>query len=309
MRKALSQAFQAARLTVGCKLNLHLTIAGVLDNGYHSLKTLFYYLPAPSDIIEIEPGEPGEGLRLFCPGFPELETKDNILARTYELFSAQCGARHDITVTLHKNIPMGAGLGGGSADAAALLTWLNRCAGNENSLDNEALVSLAARLGADVPFFVYIDKNKGAKAAWGQGIGEKLTPAEITELTGLYLLLVFPPVGVSTAWAYAAWDKLALKQQSSDAFFAPEHLTSAEPEDKYPHAQALRLYNSFEAVVFPEYAELRHIKERLLRSGAAAALMSGSGSTLFGLFRNQDKAQESAAGFQRENCNCILQQL
>ena len=94
MRKALSQAFQAARLTVGCKLNLHLTIAGVLDNGYHSLKTLFYYLPAPSDIIEIEPGEPGEGLRLFCPGFPELETKDNILARTYELFSAQCGARH-----------------------------------------------------------------------------------------------------------------------------------------------------------------------------------------------------------------------
>ncbi len=308
MRTISPHAFPAVKLTVGCKLNLHLNITGVLDNGYHSLETLFHYLPAPSDTMEIEPGAPGEGLRLFCPGFPELETKDNILARTYELFSAQCGARYDINVTLHKNIPMGAGLGGGSADAAALLTWLNNRGDGENHLDAEALMTVAARLGADVPFFVYIGKNKDARAAWGRGIGEKLTPTKITELTGLHLLLVFPPVGVSTPWAYRAWDNLAPEQRSFDAFFAPEHLTSAEPEDKYPHAQALRLYNSFEAAVFPGYAELRRIKERLLCDGAAAALMSGSGSTIFGLFRNQDQALKSAAGFQRENCNCILQQ-
>lgn len=297
------------RLVAGCKLNLYLNIVGVLPDGYHSLETLFYYLPEPHDFIEVSPGAPGQGLRLFCPGFPNLENEHNILARAYDLFSAQSGRRYDLDVTLRKNIPMGAGLGGGSADAAALLVWLNQCEGNKDQLNVERLMPLAARLGADVPFFVYAAKNKGARAAWGRGIGEKLTPADISPLHGFHLLLIFPEVEVSTPWAYGAWDDLPQKQRIFDAFFASEYLTSAEPEDKYPHARALRLYNSFEAVVFSRHVELRRIKERLLRDGATAALMSGSGSTIFGLFRDARKAEESAAGFSRENYNYILQKL
>lgn len=309
MHTVLHHNSPPARLKAGCKLNLYLNITGVLPDGYHSLETLFYYLPEPHDLMEISPGAPGQGLRLFCPGFPRLENENNMLARAYALFSGESGKCYDLDITLYKNIPLGAGLGGGSADAAALLTWLNGFAGDESRLDEARLMALAVGLGADVPFFMHIAKDKVAQAAWGRGIGEQLTPVDFSLLRGFYLLLVFPEVEVATPWAYKAWDDLPQKQRIFDAFFAPEHLTSAVSEDKYPHARALRLHNSFEAVVFSRYSELRRIKERLLQDGAAAALMSGSGSTLFGLFRDAQKAEKSAAEFGRENYSYILQRL
>ena len=306
MDAALLKSSTGARLKVGCKLNLYLEITGLLSNGYHSLETLFYFLPEPHDLIDIEPGPAGQGLRLLCPQNPNLESERNILARAYELFSGHTGRRYDLTLTLHKQIPMGAGLGGGSADGAALLLWLNN---RENSLAPDELISLAARLGADVPFFMLALKNGGPRAAWGQGIGEVLAPTDVPALSGLYLLLVFPGVNVSTPWAYAAWDKLPLPQNGFNGFFATEHLTSAGSGDMKPLAHALRLYNSFEAVVFPEYPALRRIKERLLQNGAAAAMMSGSGSTVFGLFKNADAAENTACEFKRESYKYLLQQL
>ena len=296
-----------ARLTVGCKLNLHLRITGRLDNGYHTLETLFYYLPSPHDIIDIAPGERGQGLRLFCPGFSELETPDNILARAYELFAGQTGRRHDLNLTLHKHIPMGAGLGGGSADAAALLVWLNS---HGHPLAEQEMISLAARVGADVSFFVRVlSSAQNYRAAWGRGIGEILTPVDVPAISGLHLLLVFSNVGISTPWAYGAWDNIASRRALFEGFFENKDLTSAWAEDKKPFAQALRLYNCFEAVVFPEYPALRLIKERLLQNGASAAMMSGSGSTVFGLFKNATAAQKAACEFKRENYKYLLQQL
>ena len=294
------------RLKVGCKLNLYLEITGILSNGYHSLETLFYFLPEPHDFIDLAPGKPGQAMRLFCPQNPELESEQNILIRAYKLFAEHTGRRYDLTVTLHKQIPMGAGLGGGSADGAALLLWLNS---RENLLSSAQLLSLAARLGADVSFFMLALKDDGPRAAWGQGIGEKLTPADVSALAGLYLLLIFPGVPISTPWAYAAWDKLPIPQNDFNGFFATEHLTSAGSGDMKPLAHALRLYNSFEAVVFPEYPALRLIKERLLQNGAAAAMMSGSGSTVFGLFKNADAAENTACEFKRESYKYLLQQL
>lgn len=297
----------ATQLTVGCKLNLYLQITGRLDNGYHSLETLFYYLPAPHDVLDIASGKIGRGLRLSCPGFPELENADNILARAYDLFARHTNKNYDLEVTLRKHIPMGAGLGGGSADAAALLTWLN---GQEQLLDNAQLIALAARIGADVPFFMHILAEKHTqRAAWGRGIGEDLTPTEVPALSGLQLLLVFPEEAISTPWAYTAWDNLAPNRPLDESFFATKHLTSLYPEDKKPLAHALKLYNCFEDVVFPEYPALRRIKERLLQDGATAALMSGSGSTIFGLFKNFAKAKESARKLSRENYKYFLQQL
>lgn len=295
-----------ARLKIGCKLNLHLRITGVLANGYHSLETLFYFLPEPHDIIDITPGTPGQGLHLFCPGAPELENKQNILAKAYALFAEQTGRGYDLNIALHKHIPMGAGLGGGSADGAALLLWLNE---REGLLSREELLFLAARLGADVPFFLLALEKNGTRAAWGQGIGEKLTPVAVPAMAGLYLLLVFPGVEVSTPWAYKAWDNLVLQHSAFEFFFTTENLTSSDSEDMKPLAHALRLYNSFEAVVFPEYPALRRIKERLLQYGAAAAMMSGSGSTIFGLFRTATAAEQAACAFNRENYKYLLQQL
>ena len=297
----------AARLTAGCKLNLHLRITGRLDNGYHSLETLFYYLPAPYDTIDIVPGERDQGLRLFCPGFPQLENRENILARAYDLFARHTGLRPDINVTLHKNIPMGAGLGGGSADAAALLVWLNE---NGRPLPAREMIDLAARIGADVPFFVQVFAGRQERrAAWGRGIGEILTAVDVPEISGLHLLLIFSDSGVSTPWAYTAWDNLPARQAISDGFFANKDLTSSLAGDKNSLAQALSLYNSFEAVVFPQYPALRRVKERLLQDGATAALMSGSGATVFGLFRDADLARQSAAGFNGKNYKYMLQEL
>lgn len=294
-------------LTVGCKLNLHLRITGRLDNGYHTLETLFYYLPKPHDVIDIAPGASGQGLRLLCPGFPELENRDNILIRAYELFAGQTGKRYDLDLTLHKHIPMGAGLGGGSADAAALLAWLNS---HERIWAEQEMISLAARVGADVPFFVQILSGaQRQRAAWGRGIGDILTPMDVPALAGLHLLLIFSDAGISTPWAYGAWDNMPSRQALFDGFFANKDLTSARAGDMKPFAQALRLYNSFEAVVFPEYPALRRVKERLLQDGATAALMSGSGATVFGLFRDAGRAQESADRFRRENYKYMLQQL
>ena len=306
MDAALFSSSIATRLKVGCKLNLYLEITGILSNGYHSLETLFYFLPKPYDLIDITPGSIGQGLRLLCPQNPDLENEHNILARAYELFAGQTNRRYDLTVALHKQIPMGAGLGGGSADGAALLLWLN---GRENLLSSAELLSLAARLGADVPFFMLALKDNGPRAAWGRGIGEVLAPTAVPALPGLYLLLIFPEINVSTSWAYAAWDKLPLSQTDFDGFFATEHLTSADSGDMKPLAHVLRLYNSFEAVVFPEYPALRRIKERLLQNGAAAAMMSGSGATIFGLFKNAVVAQKAACEFKRENYKYLLQEL
>ena len=306
MNSTRPEFFDGVRLKIGCKLNLYLEITGLLNNGYHSLETLFYFLPEPHDLIDIAPGKPDQGLRLACPQNPELENEQNILVRAYELFAEHTGRRYDLAVTLHKQIPMGAGLGGGSADGAALLGWLNA---REGLLEPDELRSLAVRLGADVSFFLLALENDGPHAAWGRGIGEELTPVTIPSLAGLYLLLIFPDLPVSTPWAYGAWDKLPSSQSAFDGFFATEHLTSTGPGDMKPLAHALRLYNSFEAVVFPEYPALRRIKERLLQNGAAAAMMSGSGSTIFGLFKNADTAQKAACGFQRENYKYLLQQL
>ncbi len=309
--------FPPARLWVGCKINLYLEITGRLDNGFHSIESLFYYLPEPHDLLEITPGRPGRGLQLSCPGQPGLNGEDNILAKTYRRFAQATGRRYDLDIRLDKGIPMGAGLGGGSSDAAALLTWLNN---REKLLAEPELLALAAGLGADVPFFMRTAHAAGRlpqtpqdlpdiRLAWACGIGENLRLLPGETLRDLHLLLVFPEVSISTPWAYAAWDKMPPAPPFFAADFSPEHLTSRIAEDKKPLAHALRLYNGFEAVVFPGFPALGRIKERLISDGAHAALMSGSGSTVFGLFRNAALAQQSARRFSGDSFNCLLQQV
>ena len=281
-------------LRPGCKVNLILDILGRRDDGFHELSTLFWPLAEPTDILEISPGHPGTGLTLTCSD-PALEGPSNTIHKAFDAFASATGFRPDLAVHLVKAVPMGAGLGGGSADAAALLGHLAALA--ENQTDKGApspkeMNALAAIVGADVPFFLL------GRPAWAQGIGERLAPADpafTAALSGLFLVLVTPHVHVSTAWAFAAWDE----RHGHAPAPAPDSLTYGPSRIKSPLCFRHRVRNGFEDVVFAAYPNLREYKEKLLRLGASGAGLSGSGAGLFALFRNPDTALSAADAFRK----------
>jgi len=261
----------------GGKINLYLFITGRRPNGYHELDTLFMRLPEPLDTLEFRPAEErGSGMRVAC-SVPGIDLEKNTLTRAYELYARATGFAPAVDVELIKGIPHGAGLGGGSADAAEVLAWLQRH--NPEPMPEEELNALAARVGADVPFFL------AGGPSFAEGIGDILTPAG-TGLEGWYGVLVCPHVHVNTAWAFAAWD------EENSAFF----LTERAKPDKNNRSSYQCFYgmNDFEAVVFAAHPVLAGLKAELIRQGADIAGMSGSGSSLFGLFRDEERAAKAA---------------
>jgi len=271
---------EATNLISPAKINLHLEILGIREDGYHELKTLFFPLPLPCDLLKIEPGH-NSNFYIRCPERPELETTSNLIYKAWKMFGEATGFKPGVFVTLTKRIPMGGGLGGGSSNAATMLKWLNQTAGDK-ALSEEAMINLAAKLGADVPFFLL------NQPAWAGGIGEVLVPAEV-DMSDRTLVLACPDIHVDTAWAFKAWDK----KMGSPAVLLS--LTSNELGTKNPSLVSPRdMHNDFEDIVFEEYAILREIKEKLLDSGADFAAMSGSGAALFGIFRDRDQAVAAA---------------
>ncbi len=326
-------------LRAGCKVNLYLHIIGVRPDGYHELDTLFLPLPDPSDLLHVTP-RADRGIAFTCTE-ADVDPARNTVVTAYEGFAAATGFRPGIAVHLEKHIPHGAGLGGGSADAAVLLRYLTELHAMQApgmALTPEALRSIAAKVGADVPFFLM---DGPARAT---GIGEVLSPLEPGELTALglagqHLVLACPPIRVSTPWAYRAWDAAndALSGTDSAAApitatgklappenlpaFAPHAqagqgakslrpcLTSESLEDRNPLSRSPWLTNSFEPVVFQAHATLRRTKEFLLRRGASAALMSGSGASLFALFRNHGTARDVTEALRNDNIAAFLHAL
>ena len=272
--------FEAITLQTGCKINLWLKILDLRTDGYHNLDTCFYPLPEPFDELRIAPAPAGSGVIFHC-NKKELETPSNIVVKTYKRFAQRTGFAPDLDITLQKGIPDGAGLGGGSSDAACLLKFLNtKAAKVGKALAHEELNIFAAKLGADVPFFL---QNTPCRAT---GIGEILTPEPIN-LSGYHLLLVCPPIYVSTPWAFKAWDESYLEKNKKNA---QEELTREEGLNIQTTSRALWLFNSFETVVFSAFPELRAYREMLITHGATGVVMSGSGSSLFALYREMEKA-------------------
>lgn len=275
--------FQEETLHTGCKLNLFLFITGRRSNGYHELFTLFARIPEPRDTLIFRPARQSAGLCVRClePGIDPLR---NTLTKAAALYAEATGFSPAVEVELVKGIPHGAGLGGGSADAALVLQWLEGQA--PRPLGEEKLLALAARAGADVPFFL---KNG---PCFAEGIGDILTPAKL-DLENWLGLVVCPALRVSTPWAYAAWDR------ENDAFF----LTEERKADKNSRSSCQNFYgrNDFEAVVFAAHPELLALKTRLIQAGANIAGMSGSGSALFGLFRSKAAAFHAAAVMGQES--------
>lgn len=250
------------------KINLGLNITEKRPDGYHNLETVFYPVPV-EDALEIIPlpDAPRGTCTLHLAGQEIAGTlEDNLVARAYRMLDADFGLPA-VDIHLLKHIPSGAGLGGGSSDAAFMLKMLNEQFGLGLTEDN--LEAYATRLGADCAFFV---RNR---PTFAEGIGNIFSPLPSFSLSGYRLLLVKPDVFVSTRDAFAR-----IKPRRADA--SPKEIVRL-PVEKWRG----RLVNDFEESVFPQFPLIGEIKDEMYRLGAVYASMSGSGSSVFGLFKNE----------------------
>jgi 4-diphosphocytidyl-2-C-methyl-D-erythritol kinase len=281
------------RLKAPAKINLYLKITGQREDGYHELNTLMQKI-ALYDRLELEfMQEPG--IHLSCPGSDLAVDDRNIVYRAARLFMERAGKTDQgIRIVLEKNIPVAAGLGGGSSNAASTLLGLDKLFATQ--IPGEELTAMGLLLGADVPFFIY-----QRAAALATGIGEKLTPA--VPLAGYHVLLVNPGIIVSTKWAY---ETFALT--SGENIF---NLSSSQNEHDGGNAdltfcntpfQLGQLSNDLETVTADKYSVISEIKQGLLDAGAAGSLMSGSGPTVFGLFADEAyrQAEQCCHEFKKE---------
>ncbi|WP_319408166.1 4-(cytidine 5'-diphospho)-2-C-methyl-D-erythritol kinase [uncultured Desulfosarcina sp.] len=261
------------RVKAPAKINLFLRITGKRPDGYHELYSLMCPL-ALYDTLTLSVG--GKGIVVFCdhPGVPE--DASNLAARSARLFLETVFADqeppvHGLTIHINKKIPVGAGLGGGSSDAAAVLKALNDFFGLP--LSRRKLMALGKRIGADVPFFIL-----GAPAL-ATGIGDRLEP--FPHLTPWTALLVYPNEAVSTAWVYK---NLNLRLTKDEKKLSKFHF-----DGRFFNVDE-HLVNDLEPVTERAFPVIKGIKRLLLAHGAAGAMMSGSGSTVFGLFADSERA-------------------
>ena len=244
-------------LLPNCKINLGLRVVRKREDGYHDLETIFVPIYGLHDELEVVRASSfsfvQEGIAVDC------RPEDNLIVKCYRQMKANYPQIGNVKVRFKKNIPFGAGLGGGSSDAAHMAIALNELFAL--GLSKEELAKEVASLGADCPFFIY------NVPCYAKGIGDQLTPIDL-DLKGTRIVLIKPEEGVSTKEAYSG--------------IRP----NPNPFD--------RKTNDFEKTVFPLHPIIGEIKKRLLDAGAFYASMSGSGSTVFGLFKNDPEGRTDA---------------
>ena len=263
------------------KVNLGLHILGKREDGFHELETLFQMVNW-CDEIKIECLS--RGLELVC-NQPDIPTdKENLVIRAAHILQTRYPGRcKGARIHLNKNIPHGAGLGGGSGNAAGVLLGLNFLWGMK--LKREDLISVASELGSDVPFFLF------SPCAIGRGRGEILEP--VKNSIRFYVLMVYPGFAVPTASVYGNL-KLKLTKRENNISILKNFLLQSE------FAQLGATWsNDLELFVFKEYPGLSGIKKEMLALGAKGALLSGSGSTVFGIFDNPETAKSAHARLDR----------
>ena len=257
-----------------CKINIGLRVVRKREDGYHDLETIFYPVYGLHDELEVEPAEEfaflQDGLVVDC-----LPT-DNLIYKVYKRMQEHFPQIGNVKITFKKNIPFGAGLGGGSSDAAHMAIALNEIF--SLGLTREQLAEEVRPLGADCPFFIY------NTPCYAEGIGDKLSPITL-DLSCLRLVMIKPNCSVSTKEAYAGIVRHPeAAGQIKQALAEGKALTDMSP----------LLINDFEQTVFPLHPEIAEIKQRLLSAGAMYAAMSGSGSTVFGLFQHNPEGRTDA---------------
>lgn len=243
------------------KINIGLHVVRRRSDGYHDLETVFYAIPL-RDILEILPSV--RGMSFDDNGWDTtLDREDNLVWRAYSLLkSTYFPELPDIEIILRKIIPAGAGLGGGSSDAAMMLVMLRKMF--ELPMTDDDLRAVAKRLGADCPFFINPTPH------YAEGIGDKLTPINI-DLSGMHFYLVLPDIHVSTKEAYAGVVPTLSKYDLRVALL--------RPVSEWREC----VVNDFEKSVFARYPQLKNIKDKLYECGAEYASMSGSGAAIYAL--------------------------
>ena len=260
------------------KLNIGLRVLSKRKDGFHNLETIFYpikiYDKITVKIKKLSVLNGNNNISVKTDSKENISGKNNICYETAERFLDTFGIQgsYKIDITIKKNIPTGAGLGGGSSDAASVLKILLRH--YRIKKDTKAICKFAMDIGSDVPFFLQ------AKPAYALGRGEKLTPLPDFKLPGK-ILLVNPGIHISTPWAFKS---LGIKRSKRKLMGSIKKFSTDLPE---------LMINDFERVVFKKYPEIEKIKYDMYSFGASYSLMSGSGSTVYGIFSNKEiKAAE-----------------
>lgn len=263
------------KLFPNCKINIGLRVVRKREDGYHDLETIFYPVFGLHDELHVEPSQEfvfeQDGITLDC-----LPT-DNLILKVYDRMRSRYPQIGNVKINFKKNIPFGAGLGGGSSDAAHMAIALNEIFAL--GLTKEQLADEVRPLGADCPFFIY------NTPCYAEGIGDKLTPIHL-DMSGLRLVMIKPNCGVSTKEAYAG----IVRHPEAEGQIKSALANNGSSFD----TMRPLLINDFEQTVFPLHPEIAEIKQRLLDAGAIYAAMSGSGSTVFGLFENDAEGRTDA---------------
>jgi 4-diphosphocytidyl-2-C-methyl-D-erythritol kinase len=247
------------------KINLGLLILERRADGFHNLQSVMYPTPL-CDILEIHQlSEEDKPVRFSQTGIRfKGDLEKNLCIRAWDIMASE-GTLPNVAIHLHKQIPVGAGLGGGSSNASTILKGLNLMASSPAS--PERLAELSARLGSDCPFFLH------SNPMMMEGRGELLSPVKVS-LDSFYLVLLFPEIQISTSEAYGT-----VSPAKPDLHLG--QLIKA-PLDQWKNS----IFNRFEESVFPQYPLLKELKHALYRAGAIYASMSGSGSALYGIFES-----------------------
>ena len=259
------------------KVNLGLHVHGKREDGFHELETIFQMVSLFDD-VELELLSSGIKLECDTPGIPTDDT--NLVCKAALLLrkSYQVEGK-GVSIRLKKKIPFGAGLGGGSGNAAGVLMGLNRLW--DLNIEREKLFTLAAELGSDVPFFLT------SPCALGKGRGERLKVLE--PCSKFQVLLVFPGFPIATSWVYQNL-RLKLTKRPNNISILRKNLSLSDIT-----SLGSQLYNDLESVVIQKFPEVKVIKDELWAWGALGVLLSGSGSTVFGIFDDPEKAQVACA--------------
>jgi 4-diphosphocytidyl-2-C-methyl-D-erythritol kinase len=281
----MSQTRQAS-LRALAKINLDLRVLDARPDGYHEIRTIFQTISL-ADIIEVEFTR-ARGTTIQIDG--EVTIPDNLIAKAATLVLDAMRVTARVRFRLRKRIPMGAGLGGGSSDAAAVLLALPALAGRGLALPR--LMELAAGLGSDVPFFLL----GGTAVALGRGT--ELYP--LPDSPARHGLLIAPAVHVSTAAAYRALAPQLTTESLQNKIVSFQSRAWGELGDGSCGPKGHPGVNDFETVVFEQFPQLARLKRRLVKLGANPAMMTGSGSALFGLFRTREQLNRAAKSFDDE---------
>ncbi|MEW6213834.1 MAG: 4-(cytidine 5'-diphospho)-2-C-methyl-D-erythritol kinase [Nitrospirota bacterium] len=282
------------RFRAPAKINWFLTVLSKREDGYHDIMSLMQCISLYDDLVF----EHSDIIEVISD--LDIPLEDNLVYKAASLLKQYTSYRQGARIILKKNIPVSAGLGGGSSDAAYALSGLNILWGL--GLSNGELSSIGIEIGSDVPFFL------NGPSALVEGRGEKILPLKIN--TSI-LLLVKPLISVSTAWAYASFDKLNTgrlrmhgERSTERSRRRPVEPLTKKPVDIKLFCRALKkqdfaslntmLNNDFERVIVERYPVVGIIKDRMLEKGAVISAMSGSGPTVFGVFDNRDTAEKAA---------------